>query len=59
MCVSVCVWAGGWKVCLPLCQASIYPFLQFISPPCLYDPFRCASREGMGVKTLSSLVAAS
>lgn len=46
MCVCVCVWAGGWKVCLPLRQASIYPFLQFISPPCLYDPFWSASRGG-------------
>ena len=46
VCVCVCVWAGGWKVCLPLRQASIYPFLQFISPPCLYDPFRSASRGG-------------
>lgn len=42
----VCVWAKGWRVCLPLRQASIYPFLQFISPPCLYDPFRSASRGG-------------
>jgi len=28
----------GWKVYLPLRQASIYPTLQFISPPCSCDP---------------------
>lgn len=42
----VCAWTKGWKVCLPLSQASIYPFLQFISPPCIYNPFRSASRGG-------------